>query len=93
LSIFITGDDFTSTFESIEGYLVLENSSDADVNGRIVIMKQVPQQVIYAGFFALQARGAIGILYVTRTRKCRLGLVKSALTLAPKLMVLSNIQY
>eukprot|EP00029_Vermamoeba_vermiformis_P010768 TRINITY_DN5743_c0_g1_i1.p1 TRINITY_DN5743_c0_g1~~TRINITY_DN5743_c0_g1_i1.p1 ORF type:complete len:471 (+),score=57.30 TRINITY_DN5743_c0_g1_i1:36-1415(+) len=60
------GDDFTSFFTPISGYLTLENATDAQVNGRIVLVPRVPQQVIYSHFFALQARGAIGIIYITR---------------------------
>jgi hypothetical protein len=62
------GDDFLSFFEPISGYLTLENSTDAQINGRIALMPRTPQQVTYEHFFALQDRGAIGILYVTKTR-------------------------
>lgn len=63
------GDDFNSVFTPISGYITLENATDSQVNGRIVLLPQVPQQVLYSHFFALQDRGAIGIVYITKASK------------------------
>jgi hypothetical protein len=65
------GDDFTSFFTPISGYMALSNET-TDITGMIVVLDFVAVQAIYQHFFDIQDRGAIAILYNANTRKSRL---------------------
>ena len=64
------GDDFTSFFTPISGYMALSN--ETDIAGMIVVLDFVAVQAIYQHFFDIQDRGAIAILFNANTRKSRL---------------------
>jgi hypothetical protein len=66
----LLGDDFTSFFEPIEGFLVFGNASN--IAGQIAIMDAVPSVQIWPGFLDLYSRGAKAIIYVTDTRKLQI---------------------
>ncbi len=79
------GDDFTVFFIPISGYMALNNATD--VEGKIVVLDEVPVQAIYRNFFDIQDRGAIGILYNANTRKFNMRIVsfdKFGYDLCPK---------
>jgi hypothetical protein len=60
------GDDFTSFFTPISGYMALSNET-TDITGMIVVLDFVAVQAIYQHFFDIQDRGAIAILYNANT--------------------------